>query len=299
MKPGDFDHERAWRELARPAFDCLPADIRDLYELIRVDYGHLIQGPNLDVNWPEDPGLRRLFDDLDSEYLAQAAAVVYHYGHWSPEGGDGGAYWRFSSLADWVLRRRLDLPRDFEGHGLGFRIHEGALRLCHSTRDSWQWQDVALATPQSLATCRVLVVDGDYEASLVAIKKVRPGSWFAHDMLDTRDFIVKTPAEAAIDDVLRFSGLGRHDLIHVNHRPHPFMITVGHIEHAPGGILDPNTDKCGVRGCNLSYAEHESDHVVVIAGLTQPVSDDHLAVVKAMAPVLEEHGLDYMVFLEA
>ena len=295
FKPGDFNYRRAWHELARPAFRCLPANIRDLYELVRADYCHLVQGLNLDVVWPQYPGLRNLFEDLDSEYLAQAAAVIHNYGHWMCDGNDGGAHWRFSNLADQVLRQRLGLGRDGKGR-LHFVVVEGALRFCHDTRDSWEWKNVCLATPTDLERCRDLMTD-DYDQSLKAIKDADPGPRFGHDMLDTQRFIVKKPVETAIDEVLDGSGLRRHDITHVNFKPHPFVIGTQHFPTDGGMYIDPDKAPCAMRGCNLGHAEHVSDHVLVIAGLTEPVTDDHKVVIESLAPVLEAHGLDGIVFI--
>jgi hypothetical protein len=256
FKPGDFNYKLAWYDWARVQFQCLPADVRAIYEDIRDHYTELSQVADLSVRWPTEDEenkaaveiakhghhdhLRSRFENIPAEWLARAVSVIHSYGHWGSGWAipnDGGAYWKFESLAKQVL------------------IDKG--------RENCTWDD--------------------YKC-------------------DTDKYKVLSAVERAIDGALNGSGLSRHSLTHVNHRPHPFVIGPKHLENSKSMYLDPDCAPCAWRGprreaCNLSHAEHVSDHVVVIAGLTEPVSDDHKTAIETLAPVLEEHGIDGMVFV--
>jgi hypothetical protein len=154
----EFDFERAYKELAEPAWGSLSEQAQ--YLLGRVMYGHAAsvgQDPeSLDAQWPETaPLLRSLFEKLSSEELALASAAVYAAGHWAPRGSSGalllqphGVYWKFSSYCDQVLRDRLGLPAREGSHAFGrFKeVHQGYLRLCCATPASCAYHEIGLAT---------------------------------------------------------------------------------------------------------------------------------------------------------
>lgn len=152
-----FDYEKAWAELALPAFKQLPTAALCLVEEVGIVAADLQQGIHCDMIWPDDNGkLREMFGRLDSETLATAAHVVYYYSHWRPGGStsDGAPVvlcgWKFSNYADQVLRIRFNLGRDVKS-GVGLLIHEGTIRVCYSSRDSWTWHEVAPATDAGMA----------------------------------------------------------------------------------------------------------------------------------------------------
>src|SRR5687767_13951940 len=121
----EFDYKRAWEELAKPAFDALPQNVRDLYERVCVEMQGARQNRSLGLDWPDtatvadhlyreplNPGLdtcahrgiigvmcgrpwlqhpapgslRAHFMGIESEVLFDAQATVYWYGHWSSAG---------------------------------------------------------------------------------------------------------------------------------------------------------------------------------------------------------------------
>ena len=61
-----------------------------------------------------------------------------------------------------------------------------------------------------------------------------------------------------------------HDIVTVNHQPHPYMIGPNHVKHAAdkcGGMLGEETMRevpCAVPGCGLSYEDHTSETVLFV-----------------------------------
>jgi hypothetical protein len=155
-----FDYAAAWRKLARPAFNELPPEVHALLARVATEAREQRQLPDLQLQWPNDgDALLHAFDALPDDVLAWAARVVYFTGHWWPANGRGvelpgrawGNHWTFSAYADQVLRERLKLSTNPSGSGypgLSFQVHEGAIRLCYSSRDMWTWHEVAPATPE-------------------------------------------------------------------------------------------------------------------------------------------------------
>lgn len=132
-----FDFTQAWKELAWPQWQSLPADVRSLAHDVAKTCGGLAQDRNtLDLEWPaeevERVALRVRFDAIPAETLAWASRVVYSVGHWCPgmpsqysiehtreylealqEGRklqSTGGHWRFSSFADQVLGEKINRP---------------------------------------------------------------------------------------------------------------------------------------------------------------------------------------------
>lgn len=319
MAKGDFDYARAWRELARPAYDLLPANVRDLYARVAAECRECRQDSALDTVWPPGSDLRSGFEELDAGDLAFASRVIYFLGHWQPSRevapvpNDHGAHWKFANYADQVLRRRCGLPETrAHGDGIGFEVHEGLLRLCCSYPDGWTWEEVGIATPAFLATCQALstwpvgkrakseAMVAVYEQWLRAIRRL-PAADGGHprlgEFLDKERFIEKGADEAAVDDGLRGTGLRRHALTNVNFKPHPFTIGAQHLANSQSSVLDPDCAPCAQPGCRLSYAEHKSDRVLFIAGAGDALTDGQKAALKALAPVLTEHKIDGLAFV--
>ena len=170
-----FDYEAAWHEVARPAYEALPQDVRDLLAQVAVEAAGLNQLPDLSMPWPDDPQmgergtpgstLRVRFDAIPAETLAFAARVIYYVGHWYPTGADlalpgrmAGAYWKFAHYADQSLRARLAAATSADAMRSNgpFQIHEGVIRLCYSSKDMWTWVEVAPATIAGLEYARKL-----------------------------------------------------------------------------------------------------------------------------------------------
>lgn len=159
-----FDFKAACRDIAAPAVASLAADVLDIYRALRdsEEYENLSQtGPNLTVPMPEN--LRARFEGIPSEALAYAARALYSFGHWSGQLDVGrpdkrGATWKFANLADQVLRERLGgYPNVYQGQksiGYTFEVHEGMLRLCASSPDSWTWVELGPATDAHMGLAR-------------------------------------------------------------------------------------------------------------------------------------------------
>lgn len=158
-----FDFKAAWLHVAKPAYNVLAQNLRDLYLRVADEAKELTQKKNLDMPWP-DSDLQGAFEEIDSEVLAGAAMSIYFYGHWFwiDKNPHPGAYWKFTSYADQVLRARCGLPqrRARAPRGISYQAHQGRLRLCLETHDLWIWSDFGLATPDTLAKARAMFPEG-------------------------------------------------------------------------------------------------------------------------------------------
>jgi hypothetical protein len=148
-----FDYETAWKELAAPMFEELPATSRNLYALV-CQRDDIRQLKNLNCNFPE--GFREAFDAIADEELATAARVINFYGHWAPAGKNAdktGGSWKFANLADQSLAARinptLNRANEEKGNKIGFRIYEGFIRGWCNTPFSWTWEEIAPATSEN------------------------------------------------------------------------------------------------------------------------------------------------------
>lgn len=80
----DFDYARAWREVAVPAYESLPANVRDLLLRVATETADLHQLPDCSMPWPTDSTLRDAFEKIPAEWLALGAHVINAMGHWYP-----------------------------------------------------------------------------------------------------------------------------------------------------------------------------------------------------------------------
>lgn len=170
-----FDYAAAWREVARPAYQALPQNVRDLLAQVAIEADDLGQLPDLSMPWPDNPQLgakgtpgstlRESFVKIPAEFLALAAHAIYFCGHWFPSGGDltlpgrqQGSHWKFAHYADQSLRARLiaATSADIMRSNGPFQVHEGAIRLCYSSRNMWTGTEVAPATLRGLEYARGL-----------------------------------------------------------------------------------------------------------------------------------------------
>lgn len=133
------------------------------------------------------------------------------------------------------------------------------------------------------------------------IDKGLAGAWTEHEC-DTKQFVVLSPLEIAVDEGLKDSGLHRRDITNVNFKPHPFVIGPQHFPKDGGIFIRPEQAPCAMRGCNLSYAEHKSDRVLVVSGLElgeddKPLPEQEVAL-RFLVPVLEKYEIDGFVFVK-
>lgn len=149
-----FDYAAAHKALAIPAYNALPESVRAIYRDLADMEGLAQRGPDLLVPMPD--ALAPRFEAIDSYTLALASKAIHDYGHWASEAPDTrGATWKFSNLADQVLRARLGIPAGLpKGIGYAWSVHEGTLRLCASTPNSWTWVVVGPATADFLRAAR-------------------------------------------------------------------------------------------------------------------------------------------------
>jgi hypothetical protein len=160
-----FDYEKAWQDLALPAFKQLPNAVLCLAEEVGIVADNLHQDRQCCMIWPEDGGkLREMFKRLDSVTLSRAAHVLYMYNHWRPGKNIAGnapvtkCGWKFSNYADQVLRARFNIALDSKAT-VGLRIHEGTIRVCYSSRDMWTWHEVAPATDEGMEKAGAIASD--------------------------------------------------------------------------------------------------------------------------------------------
>ncbi len=164
-----FDYKLAYEFLAEPAWKGLEPEVHALIERVQVTAANVGQDRNtLDTEWPVDEhgnhALKAAFSVIPSDQLARAARAVYSTGHWASGDDEGlklqkdGAYWKFSSYCDQVLRERLELPSRGERyqHGAHIELREGYLCLCVSTPDSLWELDIGPAS----SAVREAIFDG-------------------------------------------------------------------------------------------------------------------------------------------
>lgn len=313
---GDFDYKRAFTEVAEPAFNALPQDIRDLGKRIESDFGDVHQDRNTHMPWPIDSDLRERFNEIPVEILAWASRAMHFYGHW----GTGwkvptsnGWYWKFSLWADQTLRRKIGLPefpRPREKDPvLSVQVHEGFLRLCHSTPGVWEWEEIGVATPMLYSQLTDLMqTHKKYDKTLKAAIKLpyRDGGFTTlTSFLDLSDYREKSPEENDIITHLKDSGLKLAEIISCNFKPHPFCVTSEHVEKSHGMYLDPSVAACGAPRCNLKYAEHTHEKVALLKVVGASPEDEKVnltdtqqATLKALVPILEKHKIDGINFIK-
>jgi hypothetical protein len=158
-----FDYVRAWEQAALPAYETLPEEIDRLLTRVCAEARDLHQLHDCSMPWPEGTGLREAFDSIPVDVLAFASQVIHAYGRWFPSshpllvagralrGQEWGSHWKFSHYADQSLRARLGVPVKEPRGGFGRQIHEGAIRLTHSSARSWTRVEVAPATHEGMA----------------------------------------------------------------------------------------------------------------------------------------------------
>lgn len=169
----EFNHKKAWIEVAVPAWRAVPEDMRALVAETSCCAADLRQGKDLDMPWPADGALRSAFVASPSaEVLAKTARTLFVFGHWAPalrtqlaldeaevvdaiEAASAmqrtGVYWKFGNYVDQQLSARFGIERRHLRHpqGVSFAIHEGALRACFTAPgpDGLScWREIGWAT---------------------------------------------------------------------------------------------------------------------------------------------------------
>jgi hypothetical protein len=79
---------------------------------------------------------------------------------------------------------------------------------------------------------------------------------------------------------------------HVNFHPHPFVIGVQHFPKDGGMYINPEQAPCAMPGCGLSYADHTSDHVLMLQLNRGGSHDEANAVLVPLVSQLEADELD-------
>lgn len=148
-----FDYETAWAQEALPAFQTLSPEVHAAFSVVQHEAKDLQQDQKtLDMPWT--PRIREALAQLNTEELARASRATYFAGHWHPGkmprcAPADGSTWKFAHYADQLISERLGIPRESpQGTGTSWRVLEGALRVCFSTPDSWQWVELGYATEE-------------------------------------------------------------------------------------------------------------------------------------------------------
>jgi len=143
-----FNYERAWDELALPAYEALPEKALSMINWIGQQYAEISQASDLGMD--ELPGIREMLNAYSLEELSSWSQTVYYFGHWGykDEGLNiqiNGTYWKVSKLLDQEIARRV-----FEGeiarnrikvrNGLYLWIDNGALNLAYEVK--WAFGNV-------------------------------------------------------------------------------------------------------------------------------------------------------------
>jgi len=96
------------------------------------------------------------------------------------------------------------------------------------------------------------------------------------------------------------------EIMNVNHKPHPYMITPKHIA-LPGGMLDPDVIKagekagkckCGQKGCDVPYEQHTADKVMFLELKRNGTEAEANAILKEIAPHLTDDLIDGFAMVE-
>jgi len=153
----DFNYVDAWFALPLPEVQELSKPMRALFHDTREALQELYQNEGLLIPAPDE--VRARFATFSTEELARASRALYFFGHWSPfpESNMNGSCWKFSNVADQVVRARLLGTPKHEGKSLiktqrleiFAKVIEGETRICVSSdtrgSDYWLWREVALA----------------------------------------------------------------------------------------------------------------------------------------------------------
>ena len=187
---------------------------------------------------------------------------------------DGRVSWRLAHMCDWILRQRLGVGRDVKS-GRGFMVHDGGLRYARSTRDSWTWEEVGLASERNLAICKEHR-DDDFEQCCEKMREdvcaidQHSRAWFVNKK---RWYSHKEGTKYNGDDLIqelneldqRLFEFDRVDAI--NFHPHPFMIDDRHFD---GGRINVHKAGCGYQErkfgpkCDLPHDKHTCEHAVMV-----------------------------------
>jgi len=81
-----FNFQRAWREVASPAYADLPEEIIELHERVKLTCGDLTQAEHTLLLPFPDEGLEKAFKAIEPRQLAVATRVINGWGTWSHTG---------------------------------------------------------------------------------------------------------------------------------------------------------------------------------------------------------------------
>ncbi len=130
-----FLKDKAWEEVALPAFNALSNNIMALLDEVDISACDLALSPLGEINTADTPKLKRKFEETDSLELAYGSFIIYHYGMWGDKRcfHENGCYWKFSKICDKTLRDRCDIVEPYGSViGLTYKVKTGmiALKAC-------------------------------------------------------------------------------------------------------------------------------------------------------------------------
>ena len=143
----NFNYAKAYCTQATPAFLALPDHVKQAHADLLPLVGELQQGESLGI--PISAEIAGILEPLTILEIAEMSRASYYVGHWHPgllpwifDNTKGGS-WKVTNCCDQVLREQLLLPGNV-------KIHGGVLRVTYSGKDTWLWQEFALATQENL-----------------------------------------------------------------------------------------------------------------------------------------------------
>jgi len=143
----NFNYQKAYCVQAVPAFNALPAHVKQARAKMLPLVADLAQGKGLAI--PLSDEMRAILEPLTNKELAELARASYFVGHWHPSllpqlyATGKGESWKVSNCIDQVLRARIETPHNIQ-------IHEGKFRATFSNKYCWLWDEFGLATEENL-----------------------------------------------------------------------------------------------------------------------------------------------------
>jgi hypothetical protein len=182
----DFNYEKAYCEIAFPAFGNLSNEHKNIHYLLRMAVAEKKQNRQLLIPITEE---REILKALSCKEIAEMARASYFAGHWRPSlmgsafDNKNGESWKVANVCDQILRERLTPPHNIQ-------IHEGKFRVTFSNKDCWLWDEFGLATEKNLEifkTCGLPFGERTIDESAKKLKEMCGDMWPDVDTLPDGD----------------------------------------------------------------------------------------------------------------
>jgi hypothetical protein len=256
-----------------PRFEALPTRKLAVSACTIYFWGHWGHCCKATVHYPKlEPKLIESDMFLDSaikkyiammnEYGPPEGEVKIQYHRNGPSDKWAGATWKFSNMADQVLRRTCGLPQrgERDKSGITLEIREGRLFACWSGRSGWTSTEIGWGTPDFVHRARQSTFfksHHDFESLKDELaKNDADKAWFYMDFMDHKE------GTKWDDDELpkRYQHLVENEFLikavrQCNYNPHPFTIGQNHFDN---GTINVHKAGCAFRGKGPGYNRFES-----------------------------------------